>query len=86
MQIANADHQLPPSAGVRRTAPETLAGGSPEENAARLLDVLAGQAGPITDIVALNAGAALYIGGKATSIAAGVERFVIERNQIASRM
>lgn len=63
----------PESAGVRRTAPETLAGGSPEENAARLLDVLAGQVGPITDIVALNAGAALYIGGKAASIAVGVE-------------
>ncbi len=69
-----ATYELTPeSAGVRRTAPETLAGGSPEENAARLLDVLAGQVGPITDIVALNAGAALYIGGKATSIAAGVE-------------
>lgn len=63
----------PESAGVRRTAPESLAGGSPEENAARLLSLLAGEAGALADIVALNAGAALYVAGIASSIVEGVE-------------
>ncbi len=69
-----ATYELTPeSAGVRRAAPETLAGGSPAENAARLMALVAGETGPLADIVALNAGAALYIGGKAASIAEGVE-------------
>lgn len=69
-----ATYELTPeSAGVRRAAPESLAGGSPEENATRLLELLEGAAGALSDIVALNAGAALYIGGKAASIGEGVE-------------
>jgi anthranilate phosphoribosyltransferase len=36
--------------------------------------VLAGQAGPARDIVALNAGAAIYAAGVADSLAAGVEQ------------
>jgi len=63
----------PESAGVRRAAPEALAGGAPEENATRLLELLEGETGALTDIVALNAGAALYVGGRAASIAEGVE-------------
>ncbi|MBP7588014.1 MAG: anthranilate phosphoribosyltransferase [Thermoanaerobaculia bacterium] len=66
-------HFSPESAGVRRAAPESLAGGSPEENATRLLELLEGAAGPLADIVALNAGAALYVSGRATTIAEGVE-------------
>ncbi|MDQ1348168.1 MAG: Anthranilate phosphoribosyltransferase [Acidobacteriota bacterium] len=63
----------PETAGVRRTAPESLAGGSPGENAERLMSLLAGEPGALADIVALNAGAALYVGGRAASIAEGVE-------------
>ncbi len=62
----------PESAGVRRAAPESLAGGAPEENAERLLALLGGEVGPLADIVALNAGAALYVAGQAPSIAEGV--------------
>lgn len=69
-----ATYELAPeSAGIRRTAPESLAGGSPEENAERLLALLQGESGPLGDIVALNAGAALYVAGKVASIAEGVE-------------
>ncbi len=69
-----ATYELTPeSAGVRCTAPESLAGGSPQENATRLLELLEGAAGPLADIVALNAGAALYVSGRATTIAEGVE-------------
>ena len=68
-----ATYELTPEAvGVRRTAPEALAGGAPEENATRLLELLEGETGALTDIVALNAGAALYVAGRSTSIADGV--------------
>ena len=53
---------------------EYVAGGSPEENAATVRAVLGGEAGPRRHLVLLNAGAAIYVGGKAESLAAGVER------------
>ena len=36
------------------------------------IDILAGATGPKTDIVLLNAGAAIYAGGKAASIQDGI--------------
>jgi anthranilate phosphoribosyltransferase len=59
--------------GLRRASLAELAGGGPEENAALMLRVLAGEAGPLADITALNAGAALYVGGVAADLATGVE-------------
>jgi anthranilate phosphoribosyltransferase len=53
---------------------EQVAGGTPEENAAATRTVLAGEAGPRRDLVLLNAGAAIYVGGAADSLAAGVEK------------
>ncbi len=50
-----------------------VAGGTPEENAATSRAVLAGESGPGRDLVLLNAGAAIYVGGRAESLAAGVE-------------
>ena len=50
-----------------------LAGGTPNENAAITLDVLNGLKGPRRDAVLLNAGAGLYIGGKAESLKEGVK-------------
>ena len=44
------------------------------ESAAQLRAVLGGEAGPRADVVALNAGAALYAADAASSIAAGVEQ------------
>ncbi len=64
----------PEELGVPRARPEELRGGTPEENAAALERVLAGEPGPLADVTALNAGAALYAGGAAASIAEGVER------------
>ncbi|MEO8195815.1 MAG: anthranilate phosphoribosyltransferase [Thermoanaerobaculia bacterium] len=60
--------------GVRRAEPANLAGGTSQENAERLLALLAGEPGALADIVALNAGAALYVAGQASSIAAGLDR------------
>jgi anthranilate phosphoribosyltransferase len=51
-----------------------VAGGEPEQNAAVVRAVLEGEEGPHRDLVLLNAGAAVYVGGGAESIAAGVEK------------
>ncbi|HEY7951321.1 MAG TPA: anthranilate phosphoribosyltransferase [Solirubrobacterales bacterium] len=50
-----------------------VAGGTPEENAAASRAVLAGESGPRRDLVLLNAGAAIYVGGRVESLAEGVE-------------
>ena len=60
--------------GLRRARQEELAGGTPEENAAAARRVFGGEAGPLADITALNAGAALYVGGLAPTLEEGVER------------
>ena len=49
-----------------------LAGGTPEENARITRAILDGERGPKRDAVLLNAGAALYIGGTADTMASGV--------------
>jgi len=51
---------------------DQVAGGTSEENAAATRAVLAGEAGPRRDLVLLNAGAAIYVGDVADSLAAGV--------------
>lgn len=63
----------PEEFGLKRCRKEDLAGGTPEENAAITLAILQGERGAKRDAVLLNAGAALYIGGKADSFAAGVK-------------
>lgn len=64
----------PEGLGVNRAHPADLQGGSPEDNAARMLEVLGGQVGALAEIVAANAGAALYVAGSVDALAAGVER------------
>ena len=63
----------PSDFGLEMCKKEDLVGGTPEENAEITKDVLKGVKGPKRDAVLMNAGAALYIGGKADSIKAGVE-------------
>ena len=54
---------------------ESIAGGDPADNAATVRAVLAGEAsGPARDVVALNAGAAILVGGGAGDLAAGVAK------------
>ena len=50
-----------------------MVGGTPEENAKITVDILKGAKGAKRNTVLLNAGAALYIAGKAESIADGVK-------------
>ena len=65
----------PEELGLRRVALAALSGGAPEENAARMEMLLAGAGDEaLTEIVAANAGAALYVGGRAATLRDGVEQ------------
>jgi anthranilate phosphoribosyltransferase len=70
-----AEHFVEPGDfGFAEDEPEYVAGGTPEENAAACRAVLGGEPGPRRHLVLLNAGAAIYIGGQAESLAEGVEK------------
>lgn len=62
----------PEDFGFQRCAKADLVGGTPEENAAITRAILQGEKGPKRSAVLLNAGAALYIGGKAETLKEGV--------------
>ena len=62
----------PEDFGLARCNKRDLIGGSPAENAAITRAILAGEQGPRRDAVLMNAGAALYIAGKAATIAEGI--------------
>lgn len=62
----------PEQFGLTRCKKEELTGGTPDENAAITKTVLAGEQGARRTAVVLNAGAGLYVAGKADSIEAGV--------------
>ena len=62
----------PEQFGLTRCKKEELTGGTPDENAAITKAVLAGGQGARRTAVVLNAGAGLYVAGKADSIEAGV--------------
>ncbi len=63
---------VPEDFGIERCSKSDLVGGSPEENAKITKAVLSGEKGPKRNAVLLNAGAALYIAGKAETIADGI--------------
>ena len=63
----------PEQFGLQRCSKQDLVGGTPAENAAITKAILAGDKGPKRDAVLMNAGAALYIGGKAGSVAEGIQ-------------
>ncbi len=58
--------------GIARAERSDLLGGDPATNARILSDVLGGEKGAARDIVLLNAGAAVYIGGKARDLREGI--------------
>ena len=62
----------PEEFGFERCTKDDLKGGTPEENAAITRAVLNGEKGHKRNAVLMNAGAALYIAGKAESIKDGV--------------
>jgi anthranilate phosphoribosyltransferase len=64
----------PGELGLAEAGLEEVAGGTPAENAAVTRAVLEGEPGPPRDLVLLNAGAAIYVGGQASGLAEGVEK------------
>ncbi|MCM1173511.1 MAG: anthranilate phosphoribosyltransferase [Blautia sp.] len=62
----------PEQFGFRRCTKADLVGGTPEENAEIVRAILRSEKGPKRDAVLMNAGAALYIGGKAENMEAGI--------------
>lgn len=62
----------PESVGLTRVTLEDIAVGGPEENARAAQAVLAGERGPVRDMVVLNAGAALHVGGVTEDLRSGV--------------
>ena len=62
----------PEDFGFQRCTKEDLRGGTPSENAQITLNILKGAQGHKRNAVLLNAGAALYIGGKAETMKDGV--------------
>ncbi len=62
----------PEEFGFEHCTKEDLKGGTPEENAKITLAILNGEKGHKRNAVLMNAGAALYIGGKADSIKEGI--------------
>ena len=62
----------PEDFGFERCLKEELKGGTPAENAAITREILAGAKGHRRNAVLLNAGAGLYIGGKADTMKEGV--------------
>ena len=62
----------PEDFGFDRCTKDDLKGGAPEENAAITRAILSGEKGHKRNAVLMNAGAALYIGGKAESMKDGI--------------
>lgn len=64
----------PSDFGIPKSERRELQGGDAATNAAIVRGVLGGERGPRRDVVLLNAGASLFVGGKASSVREGIER------------
>ncbi|HET9212749.1 MAG TPA: anthranilate phosphoribosyltransferase [Thermoanaerobaculia bacterium] len=84
-EVRNGEVRLldlePERFGLRRVHQDELAGGTPEENAEAVRRVFGGETGALSEITALNAGAALYVSGIASTLEEGVG---IARDTLAS--
>ncbi|MFQ6608155.1 MAG: anthranilate phosphoribosyltransferase [Fidelibacterota bacterium] len=58
--------------GLPRATLQDLVGGTPEENAGIIQEILSGEKGPKRDIVLLNAAAGIVVGGKADNLETGL--------------
>lgn len=64
----------PEDLGIARCNKEDLVGGTPQENAAIVNDILGGAKGHKTDVVLLNAGAAIYLASDGITLKDGIEK------------
>ena len=63
----------PEDFGLARYPADAVPGGDPQVNAEIARRIFAGEPGAARDLAVLNAGAAIYVGGKAETLAVGVE-------------
>jgi len=64
----------PEAFDLQRVAIDYIKADGPDQSVAMIRGLLGGEAGPARDIVALNAGAAIYVSGLASSLADGVKK------------
>jgi anthranilate phosphoribosyltransferase len=63
----------PEMVGIRRAGLGMIQGGTPEENARILLNILEGEPGPPRDVVLLNAAAVFVAAGRAANLPEGIQ-------------
>ena len=63
----------PRALGLRAAPRSALVGGDAQLNSAIAMSILGGEPGPGRDVVLLNAGAALFVAGRAIDVAEGIE-------------
>ena len=78
----------PEELGVARTSLDELRGGTPEENAAAIRRIFAGEQGGARDAVLLNAAGAIAAGGHADDLREGIElaRETLDSGAAAARL
>jgi anthranilate phosphoribosyltransferase len=78
----------PEDFGLVRASLGDLKGGTADENAAMLRDIMAGAPGPRRDIVILNAAAALVAGNKAETIEEGIKMAIesVDKGQALDKL
>ena len=64
----------PSDFGLPKAVSRDLLGGDAATNAGIIRDILGGAKGARRDVVLLNAGASLFVGGKAASVREGIQR------------
>ncbi len=64
----------PEDFGLRRASLETIRVQSADQSLALIRAAFNGEEGPVADVIALNAGAAVYVAGLAPTLADGVDR------------
>jgi anthranilate phosphoribosyltransferase len=64
----------PEDYGIEPRSLDQIAGGTPDQNAGAIREAFEGGPAPAQDVVALNAGAAILVGGGAEDLGQGIER------------
>ncbi|MFZ2473294.1 MAG: anthranilate phosphoribosyltransferase [Methanothrix sp.] len=62
---------MPQDLGYPLARPQDIAGGTPQDNARKLMEVMKGERSPARDIIAMNSGAAVYVSGRAPTLREG---------------
>jgi len=63
----------PEEYGIETRPLDAIAGGTPEENARVVREAFEKRSGPAHDVIALNAGAAIVVGGRAADLGEGID-------------